>query len=217
MHQQDLDQIIKIYSERLSKHGVSPKTLGWDKKRANLRFEILSSQWDLSNKSILDFGCGFGDFYDFLHRKNITDFNYLGIDINPRLVEVAKRLYPAATFMVCNIFTETLKSKYDYIFASGVFNDKLSDNLTFIEGAFNKFNDFAIKGFAANFLSDRVEYRHPHTFHADPSYILSLVYQYSNNIILRNDYMPFEFTVFVNKDSKYDDELVVYHEFLKYI
>lgn len=217
MPEEDINRTIQIYSELLNKHGVSPKTLGWEKERANLRFEILSSQWDLNNKSILDFGCGFGDFYDFLHRKNITNFNYLGIDINPRLVEIAKRLYPAASFQVCNIFNETLESKYDYIFASGVFNDKLNDNFAFIESVFKKFDDYSTKGFAANFLSDRVQYRHRHTFHADPSYVLNLCYKYSNNIILRNDYMPFEFTIFVNKDSKYAPDLAVYNEFVKYV
>jgi SAM-dependent methyltransferase len=217
MGEKDINQIIRIYSDRLSKHGVSPKALGWDKKRTNLRFEILSSQWNLSDLSILDFGCGFGDFYNFLVQKNITGFNYLGIDINPRFLEIAKSLYPNASFRVFNILKEPLECKYDYIFASGVFNDKLNDNLVFIESVLQKFDEYSEKGFAANFLSDRVQYRHRHTFHADPSYILNLCYKYSNNIILRNDYMPFEFTIFVNKDSKYDSELVVYNEFIKYM
>lgn len=217
MNEEDIKKIIEIYSNQLRQYGVSPKALGWDKERANLRFEILCSQWNLNNTSILDFGCGFGDFYGFLNQKNITGCNYLGIDVNSRLIEIAKNLYPTATFKACNIFKESLKSKYDYIFASGVFNDKLNNNLTFIENVFQEFDAYSVKGFAANFLSDKVQYRHDHTFHVDPSYVLNLCYQYSNNIILRNDYMPFELTVFVNKNSKYDHELAVYNEFLKYV
>jgi len=217
MAEEDINRIIQIYSERLNKHGVSPEALGWDKKRANLRFEILSSQWDLDNASILDFGCGFGQFWDFLMQKGIGGFNYLGIDINPRFIEIAKGLYPDASFRLFNMLKDPLECKYDYIFASGVFNDKLDDNLMFIKSVFQKFDEYSEKGFAANFLSDKVQYRHSHTFHSDPSSVLKLCYKYSNNIIIRNDYMPFEFTVFVNKDSKYDPELAVYNEFLKYV
>ena len=217
MVEKDINRIIQIYSDRLIEHGVSPKALGWDKNRAKLRFEILSSQWDLNNASIMDFGCGFGDFYDFLGRKNFAGFNYFGIDINPRFIEVAKNLHPEASFRVFNILKESLESKYDYIFASGVFNDKLNDNLAFIESVLQKFDEYSAKGFAANFLSDKVQYRHRHTFHAAPAYVLNLCYKFSNNVILRNDYMPFEFTIFVNKDSEYDPELAAYKAFIKYI
>ena len=217
MHEEDIKQIIQIYSDQLRKYGVSPRALGWDKERANLRFEILCSQWDLNDTSILDFGCGFGDFYDFLIRKNITGFRYEGIDVNPHFIEIAKSQHSQATFKRCNIFRESLESKYDYIFASGVFNDKLNNNLAFIESVLHEFDAYSVKGFAANFLSDKVQYRHEHTFHVDPSYLLNLCYKYSNNIILRNDYMPFEFTVFVNKSAEYDHELAVYNGFVKYV
>lgn len=217
MPEEDTNRIIRIYTDLLNKHGVSPKALGWNKKRANLRFEIFTSQWNLDDLSILDFGCGFGDFYHFLTQKNIRDFKYLGIDLNPRFIEIAKSKYPNASFKVLNIFKESLKSKYDYIFASGVFNDKLHDNQLFIKNVLDKFNKYSLKGFAANFLSNKVQYRRSHTFHADPSKILNLCYNYSNNIILRNDYMPFEFSIFVNKVNKYNSKIAVYDNFKKYL
>ena len=68
-----------------------------------------------------------------------------------------------------------------------------------------------------NFLSDKVEYELENTYHANPAKVLDLAYNYSNKIILRNDYMPFEFTVFIDKKNEFDKNKVVYPEFLKYV
>lgn len=214
MTNKELQKIIKIYSERLSRYGNSPVTLGWNNDRRKLRYKILSSEWNLNNVSILDFGCGFGDFYEFL-KKKFRNIQYTGIDINPNFIEICQKQYPQARFSKLNIFNDKLQEKYDYILASGVFNDKIDDNYSFVKDAFRKFNDYSIKGFAANFLSNKVQYRHNHAYYSDPALILDLCYQYSNNVILKNDYMPFEFTVFVNKKSKFDKKLAVYSEYLK--
>lgn len=217
MVESDFTKIVKIYQQRFEKYGVSPKTLGWDKNTAKLRFEILASQWDLSHASILDFGCGFGDFYGFLRDKEFEGLEYHGLDINPCFIEIARGRYPDISFQVCNILEEGIGRRFDYIFASGVFNDRMNDNISFITKILEKFNEYSVKGFGTNFLSDKVEYRHQHTFHSDPAFILSLSYSYSNNIVLRNDYMPFEFTIFVNKVAKYNHERAVYEEFMQYL
>ena len=60
LSQTAIDTTITRYTERFDKYGYSPKTLGWDKGKQNIRFDILISQFDLLNKSILDIGCGFG-------------------------------------------------------------------------------------------------------------------------------------------------------------
>jgi hypothetical protein len=44
--------------------------------------------------------------------------------------------------------------------------------------------------------------------------VLALGYRFSNRVVLRNDYMPFEFTIFVDKRSAFDPARAVYPEFL---
>ena len=84
----------------------------------------------------------------------------------------------------------------------------------FIEDAFGWFASHARRGFAADFLSNRVDYELAETFHADPPRVLDLAYRHSNRVTLRNDYMPFEFTVFVDLRREFDPTSVVYPEFL---
>ncbi|MBI3591582.1 MAG: methyltransferase domain-containing protein [Candidatus Melainabacteria bacterium] len=212
--------IIERYNKRLSEFGYNPKTLGWgEKMRHNLRYNILLTHWDLNGKSVLDFGCGFGDMYGYANKINLK-IKYHGIDINENLIAEGKKIYPDANLYIKDIFdekNEKSEKKYDYILSSGVHNSKIRDNWGFIKKTFEFFDKYSIKGFALNFLSDKVDYQLEYTYHANPMEILDLAYTYSNRITLRNDYMPFEFTIFIDKENEFDKEQVVYPDYKKYV
>lgn len=211
MNKSEQEEIKKRYNQRLDEHGYSPKTLGWDKSRHWLRYHILLSQWDFNGASVLDFGCGFGDMYAYLKEKGINA-NYTGVDINERLIDQGLKVYPNLDLRATDIF-ETDPGRFDYALSSGVHNLKIQDNKSFIEATFEKFNEITTKGFALNFLSNKVQYELEHIYHVDPTYILELAYKYSNKVVLRNDYMPFEFTIFVDKQDGFDKSTAVYDNY----
>ncbi len=62
-----------------------------------------------------------------------------------------------------------------------------------------------------------MDFRPDDTFHADPARVLALAYRYSNRVMLRNDYMPFEFTVYVDLRRDFNREHVVYPEFMRFV
>jgi len=203
-------EAIERYNERFAQFGHDPRTLGWPKRRHVLRYAILLGEWELAGRSLLDYGCGFGDMYGYCveHKPGVE---YAGVDINPKLIEEGRRLYPAAELILAD--EEDPDRRYDFVVSSGVHNAKIGDNWSFIEESFALFDRLATSGFALNFLSNRVQYELEHTYHADPVRVLELAYRYSNRVVLRNDYMPFEFTVFVDKRTEFDQEHVVYPEF----
>lgn len=219
MDENEIKETILRYSKRLNEYGISEKALGWGEKgRSRLRYEILSSAFNLDDATVLDFGCGFGTFYDLLSAKEINVKNFTGIDINPDFIGIAKSLYQVnADFYCINLLDSDLAFSVDYSFSSGVFNHRLKDNDGFIEKVLNKLNEISNKGFAVNFLSDKVQFRHNYTFHSNPGKILEMCYQFSNNIVLRNDYMPYEFSVFVNKNSVVDSKYTVYEEYRRFM
>jgi len=205
------------YSDALwREHGYSPKALGWKNGRHNLRYRVLLSKWKFSGESLLDFGCGFGDMHKYCARHAI-DVAYEGIDINSNFIEAGRKAHPKATLETRDALRKGLSRRYDYIVSSGVHNFKVEDHWRFIQDTFNLFNQYANKGFALNFLSNKVEYELEHAYHADPGRILNLAYEYSNRVVLRNDYMPFEFTIFVDKRVEFDREYAVYPEYLRYV
>jgi Methyltransferase domain len=216
MNDQEIDIVLRRYTERLAALGPVPEALGWTKGRHKLRYHLLLQPWNLTTEQLLDFGCGFGDMYDYC-REHLPQVSYEGFDLNPALVAAGRQRYPDAHLSAGVALRDGLHGQWDVIVASGLFNFLLTDNWSFIEAMFDLFARHARIGFAANFLSDRVDYRLDHTYHADPVKVLDLAYRYSNRVMLRNDYMPFEFTLYVDFRRDFDKTHVVYPEFMPYV
>ncbi|MEZ4873760.1 MAG: class I SAM-dependent methyltransferase [Bdellovibrionales bacterium] len=210
-------KIIERYNKRLAENGDTPKALGWDKERHNLRFFILTSLWELNEASVLDFGCGLGDLWGYLDAQNKRPARYLGVDINSQLIGRAQKKYPSGEFRTFDFDVDILDSKFDFVFSSGAHNFKLKNNWDYIEKSILSFDKWSSKGFAINFLSDKVDFRANELHYTNPSQVLDFCYGISRNVVLRNDYMPFEFTVFVRKDDPVDPEKTVFNRFLKYL
>jgi SAM-dependent methyltransferase len=212
----EMRMVLERYDRRLAEFGPVPAALGWTRNRHVLRYHVLLEPWRLQDERLLDFGCGFGDMYGYC-RDRLPDVRYEGIDFNPSLVEAGRARYPGATLRAVNTVRDGLDGTWNVVVASGVFNLRLSDNWAFIRRTFDLFSRHATDGFAANFLSTHVDYELKDTFHADPARVLDLAYRYSNRVMLRNDYMPFEFTVYVNLRREFDRDLVVYPEYVDFV
>lgn len=211
----DRESIIERYTRRFGTHGYSPKTLGWDKGNQDIRFDVLTSQYNFRGRRVLDIGCGFGDLIETLRAKCGEDYVYHGVDLVPALIEEARRRHTGtnATFSCADILDDAFAGEYDYAIASGIFNHKMEAiaNYAVIEATMAKALRLSRDGIAFDFLSDKVDYRHAHTFHSSPEKILGLAYGFSRNVVLRNDYMPFEFSVFIHKDDSFSPQLSVFN------
>ena len=85
------NEMQEYYKSLYNQYGYSPDALGWHKGNQFLRFYQLTNQWNLNNSSILDIGCGFGDFNKYLHANSILEYNYLGIDILEEFILEARK------------------------------------------------------------------------------------------------------------------------------
>ena len=203
------NKVIDRYTSKFNEFGYSQKTLGWDKGKQDIRFDILTSLWDFENKSVLDIGCGFGDLYQFLNNKFNNIKYYHGIDLVPALVyEGEKRYAHNENFSIetANFLEWEADRAYDFIIISGIFNFKLENentNYTFIKNILEKSFKIVDIGVSSNFLSNKVDYEYEHSFYADPAHILDFGYSLTRNLILRNDYFPFEFTLSLDKRDKF--------------
>jgi hypothetical protein len=70
------------------------------------------------------------------------------------------------------------------------------------------------KGVAMNFVSDQVDFKTRGLFYSSPEKILSMAFILSNRIVLRHDYMPYEFTVYIYKINQ-KTENNIFKDFLK--
>lgn len=216
LSKEDLKIVKSRYAGRLQEYGYSPKTLGWDKGKQDVRFHILTSLYDCDGKSFLDIGCGFGDLIKTLGQK-CNAFRYYGIDLVPELIDIARQKHQEThvEFEAMDFLSKSLNQEFDYGIASGTFNFKLTqgDNYDFVESVMKKALSLCRDGIAFDFLSDKVDYRYEHTFHYSPETLLKLAYSFSRNIVLRNDYMPFEFSIFIFKDDSFSKDDTLFTRF----
>jgi SAM-dependent methyltransferase len=133
-----IQSINSRYTNRLLVHGNSPLSLGWsDKSQQCLRFNRFYDEIIRYSDpySILDIGCGFGDFASFLENSKNPPKLYTGIDINNDLLDVARaKHYSFKSHFYCaniladeNLLTED-RSKFSFVVAAGLFNYNFHDS-----------------------------------------------------------------------------------------
>jgi len=67
-------------------------------------YDFVASNFDATQESILDVGCGRGDFLTHIQTLYQSDIKYHGVDMNKVLVGIAKELNPNAAFTATNLF-----------------------------------------------------------------------------------------------------------------
>ena len=184
-------KINEWYDSKLEQFGENDyRSLNWgDKegKSAKARYQQMFEHYDWSNKRILEVGCGWGSFFDF----NFKCDYYHGIDINPKLINIAidKFICPKCTnikFKTSDIFKyNSINSNFDIAISSGVAGNrqgpadtpgKLIHYLSFM---FNSANTVMV-----NFPSNRATIRSEYVEYFAPEYIISQALNLTNNIQL---------------------------------
>ena len=205
MHQKDLLDYIERYEGRLRQFGAAPEALGWGKQgRQEVRFGVLA-QPILENPSIsvLDVGCGFADLYDYLADRGWKG-DYCGLDIVPGLLRIARERHPNLDLREVDITADGVRlNQADCVVGSGLFNARLKagDNLEHIECAIRRMHSLARLAVSVDFMSTYVEFQHPDGWHTDPAWAFAIGKRLSGRLLLRHDYMPFEFALIIYLDD----------------
>lgn len=144
-----------FYKKAIKEHGISPKGVHWNNKDSQyIRFEILYKllKKGIHDSVIVDAGCGFGEFYNFVLDKKQKPKKYIGIDCYDQMVDIAKTRFPSIDFFELDVLNDDLPQA-DYYIASGSLNI-LSKELfyEFIQKCYGA----SSKGFAFNFLKKEV-------------------------------------------------------------
>jgi len=81
-----------FYVQNYETYGVSAEGAAWDSAHTQQRrfSALLSSLGEIRYDTIVDAGCGFGDFYLYLKTKNRLPKQYIGLDLCAHMVKEAK-------------------------------------------------------------------------------------------------------------------------------
>jgi SAM-dependent methyltransferase len=194
------EQLLSFYNFHLKKFGDRPEALRWTPQGQLRRYHMLADiapPSDLNNSSVLDYGCGTGDFYRFLKRRGIN-VKYTGVDINENFIELAKKKYPECTFRVMCADDDELDRFYDYIFICGVFNLQVPGVEDDLKNALVTLFKHCNKGLALNALSSHTPVKDPELHFTSPEEMVKFSLEnLSPAVVLRHDRIPNDFTLFV--------------------
>lgn len=201
---------IDRYAARFRQFGGSdPRTLGWDTRNHQwVRFRAVTELVDLRGRSVIDIGCGFADFPAFLSESGITVTSYLGVDINPILLEVAADRFPSARYERRNVLLDPYEQPVaDVGVMLGLLNFRLEDvgNYDYAEAMMRAAFAATREGLVVDFLSAERALGYPEepvVFYYEPGRTLQAGLSLTSNVILKHDYPPIpqrEFMLFLRK------------------
>ena len=204
----NMDNIRQYFAGKLEQHGATPRGVDWNSTDAqDNRFYQLARviQPVDASFSLLDYGSGFGSFYDYLAGRNLHPSRYMGFDIVEGMVTKGRELHagqPGVEFTS----TENGLDVFDYVVASGIFNIKLDTDYetwtAYVVKTLSRMNELTGRGFSCNFLTKYSDADHmrPDLYYADPGYLFDYAKRnFSRNVAILHDYDLYDFTLIVRK------------------
>jgi SAM-dependent methyltransferase len=201
-----ISNVVVYYSSKLALHGATAQGVDWNGQASHeLRHRQFLRLLDgAMDASVLDLGCGFGDFLRFLRAEGYEG-RFIGYDVAPNMVAEALRLYGENSSCAWRVGEKPAETA-DFAVASGVFNVK-GDVPTetwshYVRETIDLLAGVGRRGFAFNVLSlssDPV-HRRPDLYYADASeMLLHCMRCYGRSVALLQDYGLYEFTMIVRR------------------
>ena len=178
-------------------HGrQSSLALGWlDRNDQLARFKALAGMENMSDCTVLDAGCGYGDLLPFLSEL-YPGMQYTGIEQIPEFIDEAKRRYGSveqSSFLSGN-FTEMDLPAADFVLASGSLNYR-SQAHDFIFKAIARLYAACSHGFGFNLLRHIAPDGLLMAY--EPEHILAYCRKLSGDVELIDGYAPEDFTIYM--------------------
>lgn len=203
-----LSEVAAYYASKLKAHGSTPQGVDWngvDSHETRHR-QFLRLLDGAADASIIDLGCGFGDFLRFLRAEGYRG-RFTGYDIAPEMIEKARELHGETEDRQWRIGAEP-DDAADFAVASGIFNIKgdVPNAIwtRYVRQTIDVLAHAGRRGFGFNVLSlsSDPERRRPNLYYADPADMLAhCLSRYGRSVALLQDYGLYEFTVVVRHHS----------------
>lgn len=194
-------QIASYYNRLVEEHGPGPRACDYGRPESQqIKFRVLSEVMPLTGKTVLDVGCGFADFADYLQSK-LSGIHYSGVDITSSCVDGAKVAHPKLDIRCLDILTEDPGGPFDLVTANGIFYLMGGEAEALMATVIGRMFDLCTKAVAFNSLSSWCLDKEPGEFYADPLKVIEYCRELSPWLTLRHDYHTRDFTIYMYKNK----------------
>ena len=182
----------EFYSESIQEHGISAQGVRWNNKHSQYkRFEAITKRIkkDITTSTIVDVGCGFGEYFSYLQTNKKSPIKYIGIDCEQDMINICKKRFQSEDFYLKDVLTDELLYG-DYLVCSGALNILEYNEIDiFISKCF----EYSRKAFVFNSLKNL-------TFNNVKQYeIVDICKKYSQKISVFEGYLENDFTIVMVK------------------
>ncbi len=153
---------------------------------------------------MLDVGCGLGTYYEFLKASGVRT-RYTGYDLVPEFIAANRERFPEARFLVRDILEDGFDcAAVDFVSMSQVFNNRYlySDNLEVAHEVMRRAFAICRAGLSVDFLTTYVDYREDYLHYFSPEEMYRFSKSIAPSVVLRSDYLPFEFTMYLYRSHR---------------
>jgi ubiquinone/menaquinone biosynthesis C-methylase UbiE len=200
MNNPSFENIANFYNERVRTFGHDPRACDYGRAESQQRkFAVLSRMTDYSQASVLDVGCGFADFADYLF-KRYQGVEYHGLDLSQEMITKARLARPRLDLRVGNVLKLPQDESYDIITANGIFYLLGEDAESLMQKIVAEMFKRSRKGVVFNSLSSWASIHEKGEYYANPLAVVEWCRKFSPWITLRHDYLLHDFTVYISKE-----------------
>jgi SAM-dependent methyltransferase len=205
--------LVEDYFDRL---GDNPRGMGWPNqpdavRRYKVMLDVIRS-FDRGRIHrpirLLDLGCGTGHLLEHVEASGrAAEFQYTGIDLSERFIEIARTKHPEADFRLLDVLDDgALTDQFDFAVINGVFTSKcqmrFEEMWLFVQKILTKIYHHTTCGVAVNMMSKQVDWERDDLFHMPLDTLAFFVCRnLTRNFVIRNDYGLYEFTAYLYHDS----------------
>lgn len=196
------------YENSFKKFGNNFKGMNWPSKKGQYtRFEELIKIGNLKNKTIHDVGCGNGEFLKFLKKKKINFKFFFGTDISKAIIDQSLKNFKnskSCKFECVDILQSKKIKKFDYVFASGIFNIKNNFNKKswkkYTFSIIKKLFQISNKGCSFNLMTPFTTFRQKKIYYQSMDELINFLRKnVSKKIVINHSYDLWEYTVYIYK------------------
>lgn len=195
--------IARFYAGLIDRYGHHPCACDYGSRQSQeTKFGVLAQVMPLDGKRVLDVGCGFADFAEYLLARH-GGLTYEGVDITARMIQEARRLRPGLSLRVLDILSEDPGGPYDLVTANGIFYLLGDDPEARMRQLITRMYELTSCAVAFTSLSTWAGQREPGEFHADPFATVAFCRGLTPWVVLRHDYLPRDFTVYMYREVEH--------------
>jgi len=193
-------RIANFYDNLVKRYGHSPCACDYGRVESQQRkFSIMSQITDYSHATVLDVGCGFADFAEYLSQR-FEGVKYHGVDLSRAMIAQARLVRPGLDLRVGNFLELPQNESYDFITANGIFYLLGAQAESVMFKIISEMVRRSRRGVVFNSLSSWAKIHEKGEYYANPLEVVEKCRKLSPWITLRHDYLPHDFTIFISKE-----------------